>query len=177
MGMFDTIVIHDSLLPEEIKGIVNYRKIHDWQTKSLDNVLDYYYISEDRELLKITRNEDIRELRKYNTYPKSYITQYISDTIFVHTYTEGLEKDDFDIWVEMKIVINNGEVLSIEVADFTKTESKIRIERVEEMCRDYNRKHNMVRYVFLEKVTRVLDKVISKLSKLRYKISEYINNL
>lgn len=177
MGLFDTIVIHDSLLPEEIKEILNSRKIHDWQTKSLDSFLDYYYITENKELLKITSNEDIRELRKHNRYPKESTKEYITDTIYAYTYTYGMEKDDYDISIELKLVLVNGVMESLTIEQYTKTPSKQRIENLENHCRESNRRKQLFTYVVIDNLIGYLDRLSNLLSKLRYRLSDYINKL
>ena len=91
MGMFDTIVIKKSLLenviPEEFKPFLEGCSdgYLDFQTKDLDNFLNYYYIDEDLQLYckkYMYGEERMSEKEKIN------VTQYITYYDLFETKTE-----------------------------------------------------------------------------------------
>ena len=93
MGMFDTIVIKKSLLenviPEEFKPFLEGCSdgYLDFQTKDLDNFLNYYYLEEDLQLYckkYIYGEERMSEKEKIN------VTQYISYYDLFETKTERI---------------------------------------------------------------------------------------
>lgn len=93
MGMFDTIVIKKSLLenviPEEFKPFLEGCSdgYLDFQTKDLDNFLNYYYIEEDLQLYckKYNYAEE-----KLSSKEKINVTQYISYYDLFETKTERI---------------------------------------------------------------------------------------
>ena len=93
MGMFDTIVIKKSLLenviPEEFKPFLRGCSdgYLDFQTKDLDNFLNYYYIEEDLQLYckrYMYDAEHMSEKEKIN------VTQYITYYDLFETKTERI---------------------------------------------------------------------------------------
>jgi hypothetical protein len=163
MGMFDTIFIKKSLLenviPEEFEPFLGgcSNGYLDFQTKDLDNFLNYYYIEEDLQLYckRYKYDEEcLSEKEKIN------VTQYISYYDFFETKTER-------IFLTIKSHVVDGVLYGSEIESIERTnleEEAIELKKSRE-------RHAKREALWEMKLFRFLQTCEWKWSRLTYRLS------
>ena len=136
MGMFDDIVCKYPLpLPEDTKSF----KPIGFQTKDLDNALDFYEIREDGTLwLRECEREYIDGDPKGKTWSEKigivketkvwWTHVKLSKTINMYTFQQG--EDEYDYWVEFSIEFVDGVINKIDLVKFEASGNKERKENL-----------------------------------------------
>jgi hypothetical protein len=149
MGMFDTIFIKKSLLenviPEEFKPFLEGCSdgYLDFQTKDLDNFLNYYYIEEDLQLYckRYKYDEEcLSEKEKIN------VTQYI-------TYYDLFETKTERIFLTIKSHVVDGILYGSEIESIERTnleEEAIRLKQQREQWAKQEAQWEMKLFRFLQ---------------------------
>lgn len=131
MGMFDTIVCKYPLpQPQNPQG---YTGSIDFQTKDLDNCLDYYEIREDGSFwIRKHQGEFIKGDENLESKPKSWSSKvgYFKTTkewyekvnftgeIIMYDYQLTKDEGNYDYSIEYKVKISKGKVKKITLNDF-----------------------------------------------------------
>lgn len=140
MGLFDSIYLHQSLIPmipELMSRCIQINAQDELQTKDLDCVMDVYHVGEDRKLMLRKAEYETIETPD-GIFP--FAVQEISHEM-VHVdktceasccfYQAGRRRGDEDVWVDLKIIIVHGMVESVEVQNVKITPSTLRLDSVE----------------------------------------------
>ena len=146
MGLFDTIICEHPLpLPEldeldvkEIKqslgveGDVNWKTV-EWQTKSLENVLDTYTIEDDGQVYRAKTEwvEDENSPGGYVPTEDSELEKY-EGTTEIDFYQAFLGESN-DYWLEFKCVVFKGEVKEMDLIEFKREDNAERKEMQEKL--------------------------------------------
>jgi hypothetical protein len=141
MGMFDTVTCQYPLpLPEEANQLTNPP---DWaavefQTKSLDCVLDIYSIEEDGQVYKEVVDREVIQsedgtLTLNETQKGIERADFTGEVVFYHMHMES----DYDYWAEFKALFWKGDLKEIELSKWDRQDNKQRIEVLEKI-QDHN---------------------------------------
>jgi hypothetical protein len=187
MGMFDSISIHESLLPslpELEKRNLNPLK---FQTKNLDNSLSEYYIESNGELFVDEVEYDIIEnknLEKTGWNPPFHMEEksrkkvkynHTGEIIIYDLFYNDLDEDNSElIWVDLKLTLLEGKLsmpIEIKKCDISKTESqRKKFKRLEFLN---NRRNSDPVYLLTRCGCDLISKIISFLNKIRVALNRY----
>ena len=176
MGLFDSIYLHQSLIPEIPELAMRCMQItaqDELQTKDLDCVMDVYHVGEDRKLM----------LRKaeYETIETpgsifSFAMQEISHEM-VHVdktceasccfYQAGRRRGDEDVWVDLKIIIIRGVVDTVAVQNINITPSTPRLDSMEQLHADVAKRNQDPTIQLRRKLANICRRISDFFSKLQ----------
>ena len=142
MGLFDSIYLHQSLIPEipELSNLcIQITDQDELQTKDLDCAMDVYQVGEDRKLM--LRKAEYETIETPGSF-FSFAMQEISHEM-VHVdktcealccfYQAGRRRGDKDIWIDLKLIIIRGVVDAVEVQKINITPSTPRLDSMEQL--------------------------------------------
>lgn len=180
MGMFDTIIVSDTLpYSEEMICLGLNSNDGDFQTKDLINCLETYILQDKKLFVKKYKvNEYVKPEKSSDGWNFGHMErsgEYLEQIIHhgkINFYTSHLDVLGlWDTWEEYEATFTNGVCESIVLFKFTKEANKDRVEREkkwkEELIRDHNLWYN--KYIFYTLPYR-------KLSHYKYKFFTAIAN-
>jgi len=196
MGMYDTLKVKKQLpLPEEVKSLdIKWTEI-EYQTKSFDNTLSEYTISEDGKLREIIiereyipYTEEEKKAKKIKSWPlfkdvieKSKEEKELNHHGVVRFYCYERFDEDNDFFIDYDAYFTYGKLDKIEIAEFKKFE--VERDRLDNLFAEHKKfKNRAKRFVakytgwnwFWGKVARVLLLIISCIEKIRVFIYRFL---
>jgi hypothetical protein len=169
MGMFDTILIHktliDSLLEKEWRSSLESEEdYYHFQTKCLENFLWTYFIEADKQIYA-NKHSYLEETDK----PKEAKTkENITAEVFFY---DGFITETEEIWLEFKATIIRGQLEEISIQDCKRIGLEVLKERskvAEEWRKKREELWEMKVFRFFQNLEWKLSKIYKKLFGLKY---------
>jgi hypothetical protein len=179
MGMFDYVKIKVDLdFPDEIKLLK--KSDFEWQTKSLDNCLNYYIIDSDKTLKEeviegnwkeIPENERtspwrVADFEETNRYEKTIDYHGV-----LKFYCFEQLDDDYDFWLDYDAFFVYGKLDKVVLTEFKKQKSTRQY--LNNYIKSKEEKNNIIKKIigwklFWRFLERSIYKICNVLSKIRY---------
>jgi len=179
MGLYDTIYVHESLIPAipelQQRGIVINAQ-DDLQTKDLDCVMDEYHVGEDRKLmLRKAEYETVETpggIFSFAMKEVSYEMVHVDTTSEANCcfYRQGRRQGDEDIWVDLKLLFVRGVLESVEPVKINITPSTPRIVQMEQLREEITRRNQDPVFMMRRKLDNICGRVANFFHKLQYSL-------
>jgi hypothetical protein len=179
MGLFDSIYLHQSLIPEipELQQrCIQINAQDELQTKDLDCIMDVYHVGEDRKLmLRKAEYETIETPEGFFSFALSEISHemvHVEKTCEASCcfYRAGRRHGDEDVWVDLKLVIIRGIVDTVEVQNIKIVPSTPRIASLEQLSSEIAKRNQDPFLRVRRKLSSICGCVSDFFSKLQYKL-------
>lgn len=153
MGMFDTISVSDALpFTAEMKELGLDINNYQFQTKSLDSLMDSYIIQGGKLFIQKYKNEHWIEgdknAKKFTDRfgrierEEPYLEPVLHHgEIYFYDYKESVQ-NKWDCWVEFKAVFTSGVVDRYELVEFRKTDNTERLESQKKYLEEIKEQEN-----------------------------------
>lgn len=189
MGMFDEIIVKKQLpLPIELFDLNLDWQNYKFQTKDLENCLLEYIITEDNELVEVEvdreyipyTEEELKKLKNKWSFFKDVVEKSRKNVKLdfhgkIKFYTYDKFDDKFDFSIDFESYFSYGKLDKIVLLEYKKYESKDNSEWWEKYKQEQKKPWNKIKN-FLSKYFG-WRWVWSKISKLIYKLSNFLTNL
>ncbi len=167
MGMFDNISVSGNLpYSEEMIALGLDKNTWIFQTKDLDNVMGSYFIQDGKLFRQLYKTETwiegdpkakkwIDRMGRLET--KDPYLQAIGYHGEIYFYDSIIDvQDKYDCWVEFKAIFNEGNLVRIELFEFTKEDNTERKQREKNWAEEIERQNNIWynKYIFHTKPYR-----------------------
>jgi hypothetical protein len=179
MGLFDTIYVHESLIPAipelQQRGIVINAQ-DDLQTKDLDCAMDEYHVGVDGKLM--LRKAEYETVDTPGGIFSFALKEVSHEMVHVDTtceanccyYRQGRRRGDEDIWVDLKLVFVHGMLESVEPTNINITPSTPRIVQMEQLTEEIARRNQDPVIQVRRKLAIICGRVASFFNKLQYSL-------
>lgn len=177
MGMFDTIYLHNSLIPvipELQERGIQIGSEDDLQTKDLECCMFEYRVGEDRKLmLRKSEYKTVETPGKiFPFYLEEVDHEMIHDTTTCEAYCcfyqAGTQHGDEDIWLDLKVVIIRGIVDTVELHKLEITPSSSRLAQMEKLHEDILQREKDPTQVIRRKLASLCGRIANFINKIQY---------
>lgn len=187
MGMYDTIVVADSLpWPEEALSLKLNTLVKDFQSKDLECAMEEYAIQGGRLFIKKWKESKWIEGDKNakNVCDRFGYLERTGEYMEEVPYHGIVEFYDFtsdvdgrwDCWVVFKVIFNRGIVEGFELVEFRKDDNAERKAREKKSLEEYERQQNLwYNKYFLQ--TSIVFKIRRKISRLLHSFGQVLQTL
>jgi hypothetical protein len=182
MGLFDSIYLHQSLIPEIpelLQRCIQINAQDELQTKDLDCIMDVYHVGEDRKLmLRKAEYETVETPEGFFSFALSEISHemvHVEKTCEASCcfYRAGRRHGDEDVWVDLKLVIIRGIVDAVEVQNIKITPSTPRIASLEQLSAEVAKRNQDPFLCVRRKLANICRRISEFFSKLQYTLLRY----
>jgi hypothetical protein len=190
MGMYDTVYVPVELLKaqgdERIKKYANLidSETTDFQTKDLYNVMATYYLKnvDGKYLLhkdyvesEVVKNDDKKSIFSFyiNEISRKCIPELITATFNLFDFYNS---DTIDIIIDLKVVVVDGVLTSIECVEYEEQDPKPRIDREKETIK-LLRESTAYYKTFRGKLALIVRKVLLSIHKKIYKFNNWLQRI
>lgn len=187
MGMYDTIVVADSLpWPEEALSLKLNTLVKDFQSKDLECAMEEYAIQGGRLFIKKWKESKWIEGDKnaknvcdrfgYLERTGEYMEEVPHHGIVeFYDFTSDVDSR-WDCWVVFKAIFNRGAVEGFELVEFRKDDNAERKAREKKSLEEYERQQNLwYNKYFLQ--TSIVFKIRRKISRLLHSFGQVLQTL
>jgi hypothetical protein len=190
MGMYDTVHVPVELLKaqgdERIKKYASLidSETTDFQTKDLDSAMDTYYLKKvngkyllhkDHVESEVVETDDKKSIFGFylKEISRKCIQELITDTICLFDFYNS---DTIDIIIDLKVVVVDGVVTSIECVEYEEQDPKPRIDRTKETIK-LLRESTAYYKTFRGKLALIVRSVLLYIHKKIYKFNNWLQRI
>ena len=179
MGMFDSIFLHEVLIPaipELVQRSILIGAQDELQTKDLDCCLHEYHVGVDRKLM--LRKAEYKTIDTPDNVIPSVFEEtghkmvHVDNTATVNCcfYRQGRRHGDEDVWVDLKLIFLRGVLDTVDVVDVKITPSTPRIVRMEQHAQEVITRAQDPWIQARRKLSIICGRIASFFNKLQYSL-------